>query len=143
MLLLRQGGGGEQKKRCHYSVKVPKTINKCFQEKSTIFLEKVQKREDKILGDMVASKLKDLSCSILKVKFKHEVNSSINCLTYNKILKQILPSNHYPAPFSLQLPLLKVILQYACKTQMDCYNTSMSNTSSQQKSYNTSSQWNS
>ena len=56
------------------SAEVLKTINKHLQEKSTIFSEKVQKVEDEIFGDMVALELKDLSCSILKVKFKHEVN---------------------------------------------------------------------
>ena len=48
---------------------VLKTINKHLQEKSTVFLEKVPKGEDEIFGDMVASELKGLSCSILKVSF--------------------------------------------------------------------------
>ena len=54
-----------------------KTINKRLQERSIIFSEKVLKGEDEIFGDMVASELKDLSCSILKIKFKHEVNNLI------------------------------------------------------------------
>ena len=48
---------------------VLKTINKHLQEKSTVFSEKVQKGKDEIFGDMVASELKGLSCSILKVSF--------------------------------------------------------------------------
>ena len=52
------------------SVEVLKTINKHLQKKSIIFSEKVKKREDEIFGDMVASELKGLSCSILKVTFK-------------------------------------------------------------------------
>ena len=53
------------------------SINKRLQEKSTIFSEKVQKAEYEIFGDMVALELKGLSCSILKVKFKHGVNNLI------------------------------------------------------------------
>ena len=54
---------------------VLKTINKRLQEKSTVFSEKVQKGEDEIFGDMVASELKGLSCSILRLAFKREVNN--------------------------------------------------------------------
>ena len=43
---------------------VLKTINKRFQEKSTIFAEKGKRGEDEIFGDMVASELKGLSFSI-------------------------------------------------------------------------------
>ena len=56
------------------SVEVLKTINKHLQEKSTISSEKVKEDMKKRL---VASELKCLCCSILKVKFKHEVNNLI------------------------------------------------------------------
>ena len=88
-------------------MKVPKTINKCFQEKSTIFLEKVQKSEDKILGDMVASKLKDLSCSILKVKFKHEVdnlNFKHQLLNLQQNIQTNSPIQSLPSTFQLTTP---------------------------------------
>ena len=54
-----------------------KTINKSLLEKLTIFSEKEKKSEDEIIGDMVASELKDLFCSILKVNFKQKVNNLI------------------------------------------------------------------
>ena len=56
------------------SAEVLKTINKHLQEKSTISSEKVKEDMKKRL---VASELKCLCCSILKVKFKHEVNNLI------------------------------------------------------------------
>ena len=59
------------------SAEVLKPINKGLQRKSTIFSEKLKKSEDDIFGDMVVPELKGLSCSILKVKFKHEVNNLI------------------------------------------------------------------
>ena len=59
------------------SAEVFKTINKRLQEKSTIFSKKVQKGDVEIFGDMVASERKYFSCSILKVKFKHDMNNLI------------------------------------------------------------------
>ena len=59
------------------TAEVLKTINKHLQEKSTIFSGKVQKAENEIFGDMVAPEMEGLSCSILKVKFKHKVNNLI------------------------------------------------------------------
>ena len=56
------------------SAEVLKTINKHLQEKLTISSEKVKEDMKKRL---VASELKCLCCSILKVKFKHEVNNLI------------------------------------------------------------------
>ena len=56
------------------SAEVLKTINKHLQEKSTISSEKVKEDMKKRL---VASELKCLCCSILKVKFKHEVSNLI------------------------------------------------------------------
>ena len=56
------------------SAEVLKTINKHLQEKLTISSEKVKEDMKKRL---VASEMKCLCCSILKVKFKHEVNNLI------------------------------------------------------------------
>ena len=73
-------------------------------------------------GDMVASELKDLSCSIMKVKFKHAVNNLIfkyQMLNLHQNAQPNHPSNHYQAPFSLQLPHLKVMMQYSCRTRME------------------------
>ena len=41
------------------------------------FLRKIKKSKDEIFGDMVAYTPKGFSCSILKVKFKHEVNNPV------------------------------------------------------------------
>ena len=104
------------------SAEVLKTINKRLREKSTIFSEKVKKGEDEIFGDMVAAELKGLSCSILKVKFKHEVNNLIfkyQMLNLQQNAQPNPPSNLHPAPLSLQLPLLKVMVQYSCRTRME------------------------
>ena len=71
---------------------------------------------------MVASELKGLSCSILKVKFKREVNNLIfkyQMLTLQQNVPPNPPSNLHPLPFCLQLPLLKVMVQYSCRTQME------------------------
>ena len=89
----------------------------------TLFSEKVKNGEDEILVDMVASELKSLSCSILKVKFKHEVNNlffKYQKVNYKKMLTQI------PNPISTQHlltynspPLLKVMVQYSCRTRIE------------------------
>ena len=71
---------------------------------------------------MVAAELKGLSCSILKVKFKHEVNNLIfkyQMLNLQQNAQPNPPSNLHPVPFSLQLPLLKVMVQYSCRTRME------------------------
>ena len=81
--------------------------------KSTIFSGKVQKSEIDIFGDMVASELKGLSCSILKVNFKHEVNNLIfkyQMLNLQQNTQSNLQSDHQPSPFGLKLPLLKVMV---------------------------------
>ena len=101
---------------------VLKTINKRLQEKSTIFSEKVKKGEDEVFGDMVASELKGLSCSILKVKFKHEVNNLIfkyQMLNLQQNAQPNPPIQSHSVPFSLQLPLLKVMVQYSCRIRME------------------------
>ena len=85
------------------SVEVLRTINKRFQEKSTIFSEKLKKGEDEIFGDMIASELKGLSCFVLKVKFKHEVNNLIfkdQMLNLQQNAQSDPPSNLHPVPFS-------------------------------------------
>ena len=74
--------------------------------------------EDEIVGDMVASELKGLSCSVLNMRWITSF-SSIKCLIYNKMFNQIPPSNLHPVPFSLQPPLLKVMVQYSCRTRME------------------------
>ena len=66
---------------------------------------------------MVASEMKGFSCSIVKVKFKHEVNTLI--FKYEMLNLQILRSNHHRSPSSLQLPFLKVMVQYSCRTRMN------------------------
>ena len=70
---------------------------------------------------MVASESKSLSCYILKVKFKHEVNILIikDQKLHLQQNNQIPPSKHHQAPFSLQLTLLKVMVQYSCRTRME------------------------
>ena len=92
----------------------------------TLFSEKVKNGEDEILVDMVASELKSLSCSILKVKFKHEVNNlffKYQKVNYKKMLTQIpnpistqhlLTYNSPPPPL-----LLKVMVQYSCRTRLE------------------------
>ena len=45
--------------------------------------------------------------------------SSIKCLIYNKMLNQIPSYNLHPIPFSLQLCLLRVMVQYLCRTRME------------------------
>ena len=77
---------------------------------------------DEIFGNMAASELKGLSCSILKVKFKHEVNNLIfKCEMFN--LKQNTQANplskHHLAPFNLKLALPKVMEQYSCRIRMN------------------------
>ena len=71
--------------------------------------------------DMVPSKLKGLSCSFLKIKFKYEVK---NLIFKDQMLSlqqnnQIFPSKRDQAPFSLHLSLLKVMVQYSCRTRME------------------------
>ena len=72
---------------------------------------------------MVASELKRLSCPILKVKFKHEVNNLIfKYQMFNLQQNAQLnppPSNLHPATFSVKLPLLKVMVHYSCRTRME------------------------
>ena len=91
----------------------------------TLFSEKVKNGEDEILVDMVASELKSLSCSILKVKFKHEVNNlffKYQKVNYKKMLTQIpnpISTQHlltYNSPPPL---LLKVMVQYSCRTRLE------------------------
>ena len=76
----------------------------------------------KIFGDMVASELRGLSCSILKVKFKHEVNNLIfkyQMLNLQQNAQPNTPSNLHPLPFSLQLLLLRAMAQYSCRARME------------------------
>ena len=121
------------------SAEVLKTNNKRFQEKSTIFSEKVKKGVDEIFGDMVASELKGLSCSILKVKFKHEVNNLIfkyQMLNLQQNAQPNPPIQSPPSTFQLTTPPSQsngaVFMQNTNGRSFDCYNTSMS-----------SNQWNS
>ena len=121
------------------SAEVLKTINKHLQEKSTIFSEKVKKGEDEIFGDMVASELKGLSCSILKVKFKHEVNNLIfkyQMLNLQQNAQPNPPIQSPPSTFQLTTPPSQsngaVFMQNTNGRSFDCYDTSMS-----------SNQWNS
>ena len=58
-------------------LKFSKLLTNAFKKSQQFWSGKVQKGEDKIFGDMVALELKGLSCSILKVKFKDEVNNQI------------------------------------------------------------------
>ena len=122
----------------------PNRINKCLQEKSTIFSEKVKKGEDEIFGDVVASELKSLSCSILRVKFKtfkfkHEVNNLIfkyQMLNLQQNAQPNPPIQSPPSTFELTTPPSQsngaVFMQNTNGRSFDCYNTSMS-----------SNQWNS
>ena len=104
----------------------------------TLFSEKVKNGEDEILVDMVASELKSLSCSILKVKFKHEVNNlffKYQKVNYKKMLTQI------PNPISTQHLLTynspppspsqsngTIFLQNTNRRSLDCQDTSMCTT---------------
>ena len=138
----RSGKEKISKKGCHptgWLKQVIKTINKRFQEKSTIFSEKVKKGEDEIFGDMVASELKGLSCSILKVKFKHEVNNLIfkyQMLNLQQNAQPNPPIQSPPSTFQLTTPPSQsngaVFMQNTNGRSFDCYDTSMS-----------SNQWNS
>ena len=115
------------------SAEVLKTINKRLQEKSTIFSEKVKKGEDDIYCDMVASELKALSCSILKVKFKHEVNNLIFKYQILNLQQNAQPNSPIQSPhstFQLATPPSQsyraVFMQNANGRSFDCYDASMS-----------------
>ena len=114
------------------SAEVLKTINKRLQEKSTIFSEKVKKGEDEIFGDMVASELKGLSCSILKVKFKHEVNNLIfkyQMLNLQQNAQPNPPIQSPPSTFQLTTPPSQsnsaVFMQNTNGRSFHCYDVSM------------------
>ena len=121
------------------SAEVLKTIDKHLQEKSTIFSEKGKKGEDEIFGDMVASELKGLTCSIFKVKFKHQVNDLIckyQMLNLQQNAQPNPPIQSPPSTFQLTTPPSQsngaVFMQNTNGRSFDCYDTSMS-----------SNQWNS
>ena len=115
------------------SAEVLKTINKRLQEKSTTFSEKVKKAEDEIFGDMVASELKGLSRSILKVKFKHEVNNLIfkyQMLNLQQDAQPNLPIQCPLSTFQLTTPPSQsngaVFMQNTNGRSFNCYDTSVS-----------------
>ena len=88
---------------------------------------------------MVVSELKGLSCSVLKVKFKNEVNNLIfkyQMLNLQQNAQPNLPIQSPPSTFQLTtLPSQSngaVFVQNTNGRSLDCYDTSMS-----------SSQWNS
>ena len=107
-LSLRQGEKAKKNPtQLDDSAEVLKTINKRLREKSTIFSEKVKKIEDEIFGDMVASELKGLSCSILKVKFKYDVKNLIfkyQMLNLQQIAQPNPPIQSPPSTFQLTTP---------------------------------------
>ena len=129
----RSGKEKKQKKdttQQNDSAEVLKTINKRLQEKSTILSEKVKKGEDEIVGDMVASELKGLSCSILKVKFKHEVNNLIfkyQMLNLQQNAQPNLPVQSPPSTCQLTTPPSQsngaVFMQNTNERSFGCYNT--------------------
>ena len=68
------------------------------------------------------SELKGISCSILKVKFKHEVNNLIfkyQMLNLQQNTQPNPPIQSPPSTFQLATPLLKVMVQYACRRRME------------------------
>ena len=110
-----------------------KTINKRLQEKSTIFSEKVKKGEDEIFGYMVASEPKGHCCSILKIKFKQEVNNFIFKYQMLNLQQNAQPNPLIQSPpNTFQLTTLPsqsngaVFMQNKNGRNFDCYNTSMS-----------------
>ena len=82
----------------------------------------MKKGEDEIFGYMVASEPKGHCCSILKVKFKQEVNNFIFKYQMFNLQQNAQPNpliQSPPVPFSLQLCLLKIMVQYLCRTRME------------------------
>ena len=99
----------------------------------------MKKGEDEIFGDMVASELKGLSCSILQVKFKHEVNNLMfkyQMLNLQQKPQPNPPIKSPPSTFQLTTPPFQsncaVFMQNTNGRSFDCYDTSVS-----------SNQWNS
>ena len=116
-------------KPCRH-LEVLKTINKRLKK---IFLEEIKKGEDENFGDMVASELKGISCSILKVKFKHEVNNLIfkyQMLNLQQNAQPNLPIQSLPSTFQLTTPPSQsngaVFMQNTNGRSFGCYDTSMS-----------------
>ena len=60
------------------------------------FLRKIKKSKDEIFGDLVASTLKGFSCSILKVKFKHEVNNPVFKYQMLNLEQHAQPNSPHP-----------------------------------------------
>ena len=140
----RSGKGKKQKQDTTQqddSAEAFKTINKRLQEKSRIFSEKVKKRWrwNFWWHGCFRTERPFLFYSILKVKFKHEMNNLIfkyQMLNLQQNAQPNPPIQSPPSTFQLTTPPSQsngaVFMQNTNGRSFDCYDTSMS-----------SNQWNS